>query len=1021
MQSAANGKWTNVTLGLMAGSETNPDNWEEFDPSTMSMSTTYDHTPNVPTALSTSPPSNCNGTTTLGNGSVTLLAGVSDPDGGTLTADFKSWETNASGTSVDSAAVSASSGTNAPLLIPEKTLIGLSGATTPLEISWDVSVTDGSLTSATSKTCSFTFNPAAPGAPGITDTSGADCNESALTYTVGNPATFTLAANANGATPTSYQYQLNGAGALSTPAVSGGASVTINPSRFTNVLTVTALSAGGNIGDPATCIITAGPAATAADGDLTGGGLPDLITVGGQDNLPPGLWQADGQSASPGQVATSATDIGAQGTGVDTAVNSTSPTEWNGLQAFTGHFADAGTGFNDVMDYNPSNGIATVLDGNGDGSPLQITNEGPVTSGAFTDTSTTPNTNATHLANAGNLFNTVSGNTDANGDTLVSYPDLLMTIDGSLYLQPAANAGVGAYSTFGSPSTTSAIDLLDTNPTGSGTWAGWTITTSLVATSPYTDLPALFARNDSTGALYYYSPAAVEDLADNAVLGDTNTVTPVALAASGWSASTYPVVEAADISAAGAPGLWGVTPSGTVTAATLSGNALTAQPAQPLTADSHTWPLDDNTTGPVTTAADTTGSPALNLTGSGAGVVWDAKDANFPADVDLNGTSAGVMTTSKVVNVDGSFSATVWADPTADGGVVLAQVGTYGSGFILYPSASGWDFCMETKDSSGYGYDCADGGTAVLRAWTHLTVTYNAGTHAMTLYVDGQPVASGTHTPVNAYSNDFVVGEQMYLGTMNSYFTGSLSDIETWNQALTQAQVATQAGIPGYVPPATGQWRLNDGTGSTAADTSGNNNPATITGGTTWSADPTFPGETLAFNGSTGYASTGAAVLDTSKSMTASVWVKLNGNSGNSTFVSQSDSAGNENGFQLYYSATANAWGFDRINDDTATAAFSPIYGPSTGVDSAPLGTWTLLTGVFNASSNLMQLYVDGTLVSTGQYTGTVWDASGALQIGRRLYHGTYAEYANANLGQARVWNSALTADQVSALYQQGH
>jgi hypothetical protein len=56
----------------------------------------------------------------------------------------------------------------------------------------------------------------------------------------------------------------------------------------------------------------------------------------------------------------------------------------------------------------------------------------------------------------------------------------------------------------------------------------------------------------------------------------------------------------------------------------------------------------------------------------------------------------------------------------------------------------------------------------------------------MTLYMDDQPVATATHTPVNAYSNDFLIGEQMYLGAVNSYFTGSLSNIETWNQALTR-------------------------------------------------------------------------------------------------------------------------------------------------------------------------------------------------------------------------------------------
>lgn len=1010
MQTAANGKSTNVTLGLIAGSETNPDNWEEFDPSTFRMATTYDHTPNAPTALSTNPASNCSGDlTTLGNGSVTLIAGVSSPDGGTLTAEFRSWESADPSVAVLSRNVSAVSGTNASLIIPEATLIGLSGKTTPMEVSWDVLVTDGTLTSGDSRSCEFYFNPASPGAPSISDASGNDCNSSTLAYTVGDSAGFTLAPNASGAAPSSYLYQLNGGA----PVTTSSTSIAVTPSRHTNVLTVTEIGAGGNIGNAATCTIEAGPAATASDGDLTGDGLPDLITTGNQADLPSGLWFADGQSTGVGQVDTAATDIGAQGTGVDTAINGSSPTEWNGLQAFTGHFAGAGTGFNDVLDYNPSTGIATVLDGNGDGSPLQIDNEFGIPSGAFTDTAS--NANATHLANGGNLVSAGSGAIS------ISYPDLLMTIDGSLYLQPAEDAGQGVYSTFGTASNPSAIDLLDTNPTGTGTWAGWTITTSLV-----NDLPAMFARNDSTGALYYYSPTAMEDLASNAINQPSTpiTVTPVLLTSSGWSAASYPVIEAADFSSGSTPGIWGVSPTGTVSAAALNGTTLSAGASEPLTADSHTWPLDDIGTAAagsaIATAADTSGSTALTLTGSGSGVTWDTSDANFPADAALNGTSTGVLTATQAVNVDSSFTASVWAKPTADNGIALAQGGTYGSGFILYPGPSGWEFCMETGDSSGYSYNCAVGGADSLGVWSHVTGTYNSTTQVMTLYIGGQPVATTTHTPVNAYTGKFLVGEQLYRGAYASQFTGSLSNIELWGQALTQGQVATQAGSPGYVPATTGQWELNDGTGSTAADSSGSGHPAALGGGTTWTWDSTYPGEALSLNGSTGYASTATSVLDTSKSMTASVWVKLNGNTGNSVLLSQNDATGNANGFELYYSSTANAWAFDRMSTDSATAAFSPIYGPSSGVDSAQLGAWTQLTGVFNASSNLMQLYVDGTLVSSGQYTGTVWDAAGDLQIGRAVNSGGYSQYANANLSQVNVWNSALTANQISALYQQG-
>ncbi|MCF4136509.1 hypothetical protein L1856_05835 [Streptomyces sp. Tue 6430] len=248
------------------------------------------------------------------------------------------------------------------------------------------------------------------------------------------------------------------------------------------MLTVTAVSAGGNIGDTANCILTAAPAATADDGDLTGDDIPDLTAVGAQAGLSAGLWLAHG--TADGQLTTSATDLGAQGTGVNSAG---SPADWTGTQAITGHF-QSGAGFNDILDYNPSTGRGTVLYGSGDGSTL-LPNSGDqvnVNSTAFTNGT---GSKATSIASGGNLYHTL------NGEPATGYPDLLMIVGGQLWDEPGVSfpgAFVGV---------DNAVWLTGTNPTGTGDWTGWTLTSSL------TDgLPALFARNTSTGALYYYTP-----------------------------------------------------------------------------------------------------------------------------------------------------------------------------------------------------------------------------------------------------------------------------------------------------------------------------------------------------------------------------------------------------------------------------------------------------------------------------------------------------------------------------------
>ncbi|WP_435172790.1 LamG domain-containing protein [Actinacidiphila sp. bgisy145] len=198
-------------------------------------------------------------------------------------------------------------------------------------------------------------------------------------------------------------------------------------------------------------------------------------------------------------------------------------------------------------------------------------------------------------------------------------------------------------------------------------------------------------------------------------------------------------------------------------------------------------------------------------------------------------------------------------------------------------------------------------------------------------------------------------------------------------------------------------WNLDDGTGTTATDQNGALD-ATLNGAAAWSTDTTR-GEVLDLTGTSGYAETTGPSLDTSKSYSVSAWVKLTSTAANSTFLSQSDSSGNTNAFQIYYSSGANAWAFNRHNsDNTVSTDFTGVYSPT-----APtVGKWTHLVAVYDASAHTMTLYVDGSKAATTQWTGTDWNAAGPLEIGRRQFTGNYGEYANGEISDVRVYNTAL-------------
>lgn len=257
----------------------------------------------------------------------------------------------------------------------------------------------------------------------------------------------------------------------------------------------------------------------------------------------------------------------------------------------------------------------------------------------------------------------------------------------------------------------------------------------------------------------------------------------------------------------------------------------------------------------------------------------------------------------------------------------------------------------------------------------------------------------------------------MSPGDLNSPAGGpdgnpELYAVDNSGQLVEFAGLPPQNSVPTFAAPvslgavantATHGWHLSEGTGTSAGDSPGTLTAA-LKGDYSWAADGTR-GNVLKLSGTTGYAETTGPAVNTAGSFSVSAWVKLSSLSANSTFVSQSDSGGNANGFQLYYSSGAKAWAFGRHHDGSPGPSFSAAYGTAAVAD-----RWTHLVGVFDASTNQLLLYVDGRLAGTKTYAGSSWNADGNVQIGRRLYQGVYGEYANGSVSDIRIYPTALPA-----------
>jgi hypothetical protein len=275
------------------------------------------------------------------------------------------------------------------------------------------------------------------------------------------------------------------------------------------------------------------------------------------------------------------------------------------------------------------------------------------------------------------------------------------------------------------------------------------------------------------------------------------------------------------------------------------------------------------------------------------------------------------------------------------------------------------------------------------------------------------PVLSAADDPAVASPGDINSSDGGPDGNPDLYAVdsgGQLTEYPGAAPASGTAAFGTAVSLGAAVNSSAHWWNLDEGTGATATDQAAGLN-ASLTGSYSWATDSSR-GKVLSLDGTTGYGATSGPAVNTTGSFTVSAWVKLNSLTANSTFVSQSDdpSVGAANGFQLYYSSNAQAWAFNRHNADDPSNSFTAAYG------SKPVtGKWTHLVGVFDADAGTLSLYVNGSLSATKDYAGTSWNATGPVQIGRRLYQNSYAEYANAQISDVRIWDNALPAADAAA------
>ncbi|MDI6775425.1 MAG: S8 family serine peptidase, partial [Verrucomicrobiota bacterium] len=310
---------------------------------------------------------------------------------------------------------------------------------------------------------------------------------------------------------------------------------------------------------------------------------------------------------------------------------------------------------------------------------------------------------------------------------------------------------------------------------------------------------------------------------------------------------------------------------------------------------------------------------------------------------------------------------------------------------VMVAAAVGPVTCSITSPTNG----------VLVKAGTNLTITAAAASPGRVVskvefFRDGIPIAEALSAPYSCVWSNVPAGRH-------------------WLTARVTDEVGAFAGSEPVRVTATGlmlHWKLDETDGTVAADSSGGGNTGTLLNGATWTAGWVGRGA-LALDGANACVqaanSENLQVGKYAEDLSVAFWIRLEqGATGSWRNMAHKGAVNTERTFTMQMRPNNNCVRY-RIstvgNDNEATNSIGEV----------AVNAWTHMA--YLKSGNTLSLYLNGVPDSSMQLTGgAVAVNDGPLYLGRT----PWVAGVKCEMDDVRVYNFALTADEVAALYAQG-
>lgn len=324
-------------------------------------------------------------------------------------------------------------------------------------------------------------------------------------------------------------------------------------------------------------------------------------------------------------------------------------------------------------------------------------------------------------------------------------------------------------------------------------------------------------------------------------------------------------------------------------------------------------------------------------------------------------------------------------------------------GYVLFQHPS-QQFTWWIYGDGNYAYSNGSGALTV-GTWYHVVGTYSSPT--LKLYINGSLVDTDTKTVFGSSTDNLRIGQRTDGSAGSGYaMDGSIDGVRIYNRALSAEEIRYHYNRGGPMA----YWKFNEGEGTTAYDSTDNNNDGTLGGGTA-AYQPTWVegkfGSALSFDGTDDYVNVPhSSSLVSIRNYTIMAWVKR--------ASGQPDSVGWVVGkYWYFYLGVLND---GRIQNRYVDPSLTWRTFTSTGT--IPVDTWSHIVAeiIENGDNSTAKIFINSVEESTSllNYPTT---STNPLRLG--AFSATTERY-KGTIDDVRIYNYARTQEQILQDYNAG-